>query len=188
MRSSGTRCSRSACAAGSAPCPCRPGGSGPPTDARSPAIIRSEVVFPQPDGPSSEKNSPEGMSRLIPATAVKSPKRFTRSTSRTSPPAIVARSVAHARHLGSSVRSASRRPWHDAPMDELGPHLRPGEIARQVNASDRPSHRAAPGRLLVVRPVLGRLGDPRLEFQGPHGIGTPLWAVSTRCCRWWRSG
>ena len=47
----------------------------------NPAIIRSVVVLPQPEGPSSEKNSPGGMSRLMPATAVKSPNRFTRSTS-----------------------------------------------------------------------------------------------------------
>ena len=53
-----------------------------------PAIMRRVVVLPQPDGPRSEKNSPDGMSRLIPATAVNSPKRFTRSTSWTSPPAI----------------------------------------------------------------------------------------------------
>ena len=32
----------------------------------NPAIIRSVVVLPQPDGPSSEKNSPGGICRLIP--------------------------------------------------------------------------------------------------------------------------
>src|SRR6476620_5367029 len=53
-----------------------------------PAIMRRVVVLPQPEGPRSEKNSPGGISRLIPATAVNSPKRFTRSTSWTSPPAI----------------------------------------------------------------------------------------------------
>ena len=35
--------------------------------ARSPAIIRSVVVLPEPDGPSSEKNSPRPMSRSMPA-------------------------------------------------------------------------------------------------------------------------
>jgi hypothetical protein len=37
-----------------------------------PAIIRSVVVFPQPDGPSSVKNSPGGMSRSMPSTATTS--------------------------------------------------------------------------------------------------------------------
>jgi hypothetical protein len=35
----------------------------------NPAIIRSVVVFPQPEGPSSEKNSPEAMEKSASATA-----------------------------------------------------------------------------------------------------------------------
>ena len=34
-----------------------------------PAIMRRVVVLPQPDGPSSVKNSPGGMCRSIPSTA-----------------------------------------------------------------------------------------------------------------------
>ncbi len=34
-----------------------------------PAIIRNVVVFPQPDGPSSEKNSPEAMVKSASLTA-----------------------------------------------------------------------------------------------------------------------
>src|SRR6266550_2311827 len=60
----------------------------------NPAIIRRDVVFPHPEGPSREKNSPEGIWRLMPSTAVNSPKRFTRSTSWTSPPAMVGESIA----------------------------------------------------------------------------------------------
>src|SRR6516164_6168678 len=51
-----------------------------------PAIMRSVVVLPQPEEPSSEKNSPAGMWRLIPSTAFTAPKRLTRLTSWTSPP------------------------------------------------------------------------------------------------------
>src|SRR5215468_7834513 len=47
---------------------------------------RRVVVFPQPDGPSSEKNSPPTTSRLMPSTAVTSAKRLTRSTIWTWPP------------------------------------------------------------------------------------------------------
>ena len=38
-----------------------------------PAIIRSVVVLPQPEGPSSETNSPSSSSRSKPATAATSP-------------------------------------------------------------------------------------------------------------------
>src|SRR6516162_11469124 len=51
-----------------------------------PAIMRKVVVLPQPEEPSSEKNSPAGMWRLIPSTAFTAPKRLTRLTSWTSPP------------------------------------------------------------------------------------------------------
>src|SRR5437773_2921707 len=57
----------------------------PSVGCSNPAIIRSVVVLPQPDGPSIEKNSPLGISTLIPATAATSPKRLTRSTRETSP-------------------------------------------------------------------------------------------------------
>ncbi len=50
-----------------------------------PAIMRSDVVLPQPDGPSMVKNSPSAMSRSISVTAVKSPKRLV-TPSRLTPP------------------------------------------------------------------------------------------------------
>src|SRR5690349_184814 len=53
-----------------------------------PAIIRSVVVFPQPEEPSSEKNSPPSTCRSIPSTAVTPAKRLVSSTSVTSPAAI----------------------------------------------------------------------------------------------------
>src|SRR5213079_443240 len=59
--------------------------TSPEVGCSKPAIIRSVVVLPHPDGPSSEKNSPDGMSRSMPSTAVKLSNRFTRLTSCTSP-------------------------------------------------------------------------------------------------------
>ena len=47
----------------------------PSLGARKPAIIRSVVVLPQPDGPRSETNSPCARARLKDATAVTEPKR-----------------------------------------------------------------------------------------------------------------
>ena len=45
----------------------------PSSGISNPAIIRNVVVFPEPEGPSIVKNSPEGMSRSIASTATTSP-------------------------------------------------------------------------------------------------------------------
>ena len=45
----------------------------PPSTVLKPAIMRSRVVLPQPEGPKRVKNSPCSMFRLMPLTAVKSP-------------------------------------------------------------------------------------------------------------------
>jgi hypothetical protein len=41
----------------------------PSVGVSNPAIIRSVVVFPQPEGPSIEKNSPDAMEKSASATA-----------------------------------------------------------------------------------------------------------------------
>ena len=48
----------------------------PAVGTSKPAIIRSTVVLPEPDGPSIEKNSPSARSRSMPSTAVTSPNVF----------------------------------------------------------------------------------------------------------------
>ena len=51
-----------------------PRSSTVPSSGRSnPAITRSVVVFPEPEGPSMVKNSPRWISRSTPSTAVTSP-------------------------------------------------------------------------------------------------------------------
>ena len=51
-----------------------PPSSTMPSSGRSkPAITRSVVVLPEPDGPSIVKNSPRPISRSTPSTAVTSP-------------------------------------------------------------------------------------------------------------------
>ena len=48
----------------------RPSSSSRPAEISSkPAMVRSRVVFPQPDGPRSEKNSPGRIDRSIPVSA-----------------------------------------------------------------------------------------------------------------------
>src|SRR5262245_45461016 len=51
----------------------------------NPASIRSVVVFPHPDGPSSEKNSPPSISRVTSSTATLRPNDFRTASSRTDP-------------------------------------------------------------------------------------------------------
>ncbi len=48
----------------------------PAVGSSKPAMQRSSVVLPQPDGPSSEKNSPSRISAETPSSAVTSPNRF----------------------------------------------------------------------------------------------------------------
>ena len=47
----------------------------PSVGSSKPPIMRNVVVLPQPDGPSSEKNSPSPMMRSTRSTAVTSPRR-----------------------------------------------------------------------------------------------------------------
>src|SRR5437868_15544893 len=48
----------------------------PAVGGSKPAIIRSVVVFPEPEAPSSVRNSPAAISRESSSTARKSPNRF----------------------------------------------------------------------------------------------------------------
>src|SRR5579863_1477933 len=48
----------------------------PSSTSSSPAIVLSNVLLPQPDGPTNTVNSPSGMSRSIPRTACTGPNRL----------------------------------------------------------------------------------------------------------------
>ena len=88
--------------------------TAPPVGCSKPAMMRSVVVFPHPDGPSSEKNSPRPIRRVRSSTAVKPPKRLVTASSSTahSPvPADEVRCGAHAvRPPVRTARPLSRRP------------------------------------------------------------------------------
>ena len=47
----------------------------PESGSSKPAIMRKDVVLPQPDGPSREKNSPAAMSSVTPSTATTRPSK-----------------------------------------------------------------------------------------------------------------
>src|SRR5579884_3330530 len=62
--------------------------------------MRSVVVLPQPDAPSSEKNSPAGMSRSMPLTAGTPPNALARATSEIAPPVMPASAGDRGREAG----------------------------------------------------------------------------------------
>src|SRR3989475_8365864 len=68
----------------------------------SPAIIRSSVVFPEPEDPSRTRNSPSRIERSTPSTAWRSPKCFLRF--RISTPATVGALAPGLPPLGRGVR------------------------------------------------------------------------------------
>ena len=90
----------------------RSGGSGemslpsrrirPSVGSSNPASIRSSVVFPQPDGPSSAKNWLRMTSRLTPSTARTRPKVLTT-------PSILRIGASFVGHAGHGVGSRFRR-------------------------------------------------------------------------------
>src|SRR5215207_5069793 len=80
----------------------------PPVISSRPASIRSAVLFPQPEGPTSTRNSPSAMSSSRPSTATASSNAFvTRSyvTVATAPPLPTPPKVKHPPSSGRRVRS-----------------------------------------------------------------------------------
>src|SRR2546428_12974186 len=87
----------------------------------SPAIMRSRVVFPEPEEPSRTRNSPSRIDRSTPSTAWRSPKCFLRL--RISMPATVGALAPGLTPVGRGVRrlrQVHRRAVNDA-IRVLGP-------------------------------------------------------------------
>src|SRR2546430_1585402 len=81
----------------------------------SPAIMRSRVVFPEPEEPSRTRNSPSRIDRSTPSTAWRSPKCFLRR--RISMPATVGALAPGLAPVGRGVRrlrQVHRRDVNDA--------------------------------------------------------------------------
>src|SRR5262249_4388262 len=95
----------------------------PASTSSRPAIIRSVVVLPQPDGPSRHTNCPCSTTSETSRTAVKAPKRFvTPQSSRSGPPTIVrcwtAVTLPYDPDLAPAFGAAAReRPGKDVTLD-----------------------------------------------------------------------
>ena len=135
----------------------------PAVGCSKPAIMRRQVVLPEPDGPSSEKNSPACTDRFTCSTAVTEPNRLLTSTSATS-------------SLVVSTNLAPPWQWWIEAEAYTGPRHRPRDPLRprQTRAWPRPPEprddpsrpppwrgQPRPGRVLgPARSVLGGCRGP----------------------------
>src|SRR6476620_1441455 len=95
----------------------------PEVGCSKPAIIRRVVVFPQPEGPRSEKNSPPGMWRSMPSTAVTSANCFLSLLNSISPCAIGLPKLAEVEGAADVLRRRARptlSTGEEAPEEEAG--------------------------------------------------------------------
>src|SRR4051794_18803793 len=116
----------------------------PPSGVSKPASMRSSVVLPQPDGPSSAKNSPARMSSESLSTAVKPPNRFVTRSMRNSGMSAAA--------IGGSVRAEALEDASSV-MIPAGPgpaHASGGSALAQPRGGLRPQHY---GRFALLPPV-----------------------------------
>ncbi len=130
----------------------------PDVGSSKPPIMRRVVVLPQPDGPSSEKNSPSRTSRSMWSTATTSPNFLTTSTSRTSTSVVTVASLLLASPEGCADRSpgdgASRGRWR---ASSARVHRRLPSCSRWPDGT-RPRKR----RRQLVRIVIGH-ADPHAK-------------------------
>src|SRR5215831_5747422 len=124
----------------------------PPLGGSSPAIIRSSVVLPHPDGPSRTRNSPSRVTRSTPSTARTSP-----NTLRTARVSTVAMAQA-----GSARAPRSPRPLTREGLDE--PLLFPLAVDA-LAGRDRFLE-----RLLGRGRAAGRLGEHDVEHPGVEDL------------------
>src|SRR5687768_17781966 len=140
----------------------------PSSGISKPAIMRSVVVLPDPEGPSMVKNSPAGMSRSTESTATTSPNRLVRPLTLMSgaPASGAKRLLQDGEPLVELVgRDVERREQpDDVPVEPAGEKDEPalesgvddglGTIARPFRELER-QHRAEPANLADHR-VSGR--------------------------------
>src|SRR5262249_7000248 len=128
----------------------------PPLISSSPANMRSAVVLPQPDGPTSTRNSPSATSMLRSSTATASSKRFVRCSN-----VIVAISaLLRQREVcdgDERIRDGEREERHDAGPNPNRVHEEEREAEQEGRARPPRSDRGRVARSQPQRTL--RLGD-----------------------------
>src|SRR2546429_3894404 len=136
---------------GTSPSPPSPPMKIPPAVGRSsPAIIRSRVVFPEPEEPSSTRNSPSRIERSTPSTACRSPNCFLKF------------------RISMPATDGALAPRLPAVRGRVG---RLGEVYRRGGDDTRPGlwHPERPQQL----PRRGRRGPPPAGAPPPRGPPKP---------------
>ena len=110
-----------------------------------PAIMRSVVVLPQPDGPMIEKNSAVPISRSRLATATRSPKRLCSAAGRR-PPQLTAGTMSRkpARRVGATEPAGrcerGHGEAHERDREEHHQHADGVDLGRQAEADQPEEH------------------------------------------------
>src|SRR6185503_14020305 len=141
----------------------------PAVGARKPAIIRSVVVLPQPDGPSSETSSPSSSARLKSSTAVTPPnaRETWRSTRLIGAPSACGRSRQAGRSVpfGAAVRGRSCRgpAQHEVAAEEAKADQDQRDRDDDEDEADRRQHLEVAFVALVEQQHREHLGVDRVE-------------------------
>src|SRR5256712_8427871 len=111
----------------------------PEVGSSRPAIIRSVVVFPHPDGPSRQKKSPSGTVKVEPRTATKSVKALCSFSTRISAIALL-RKLGDDREQGGARQGRQER----VRVERHGKGLQEHEDARRDDGGGDPLHESSP--------------------------------------------
>ena len=157
----------------------------PSVGSSKPAIIRSVVVLPEPDGPSIEKNSPSRTSRSMPSTATTGRRRTRFDRRRHAGRRVVAEAFDALEPDGDATRSAMAaaacRDGGRCGTRQAGPRSGAGPRRALRSAVRVAPHCAARGRMSSGRGPCRRRADSR-ACSGPADVApvTPARAPAPR--------
>src|SRR5262249_43759582 len=132
---------------------CPPIRMSPEVCFSSPAMMRSKVVLPQPEGPSRTMNSPSRASRLTPLTAVTSSNCFLISLAATA-----AISTPRSKNSGRYKQAGGARPATatHAPLCLIGAPARRSDLRGRPLLVDQVDLFGGPGHRFLRRRLVGR--------------------------------
>src|SRR5260221_7921430 len=140
----------------------------PDVGSSSPAIIRSVVVLPQPEGPSRQKKSPSGTENVESRTAANAPNDLCRFSTRISAMTSLRKFRHDHEHYGAG-QCREKGPCIEREPERLQQH----EYAGRDNPGGRPLHAATPQ---PSRPVL-------VQARGAHLRSAPNVMPRNTCLR-----
>src|SRR3954468_17275686 len=150
----------------------------PSSGCSKPAIIRRDVVLPQPDGPRSERNSPLRTWKETASTAFRSPKRLVTARNSTSyaesgPPELTVRCLPHGHRPSRALPLLSRNVTSPKSQVNARDQLRDRFETSDSEVSGRQAlpNRRSRGRIDLDRPPQREAVDVRPEDVGEDQLG-----------------